>query len=229
MTSSSFDGFSPTGLALLRDLAKHNDRTWFAPRKERFERELLAPMRALVDDTSRGRERAKIPLRGDAKRSIFRIYRDVRFGHDKSPYKTHVSAYLSYDGGRDTPGGIYVHVQPKRSFLAVAFYRLEKPMLERWRRTMLARPAAFTRVLAHLERRGIPLVGPEQDDDSLARMPRGFDADAAGTLAPYFRLRSFCVDRTLADDDLSSSDLVTKIVKLAKDARPLLDFGWSIE
>ncbi len=229
MPSPSFTGFSPKALALLRDLERNNDRAWFAPRKERFEDELLAPLRALVRDTSDALARAEIPIRGDDKRSVFRIYRDVRFGHDKSPYKTHVAAYLSYDGERDTPGGLYVHVQPKRSFLSCAFYRIEKPMLERWRRAMLARPAAFTKVLKHLERRGLPLPGPEADADSLVRMPRGFDADAAGALAPYFRRRSFCVDRPLADRDLGFDTLVDRIVTLAKDARPLLDFGWSLE
>ncbi len=214
---------------MLHDLEGNNDRAWFAPRKERFEAELLAPLRALVHETSDALVRAKIPIRGDEKRSVFRIYRDVRFGHDKSPYKTNISAYLSYDGERDTPGGLYVHVQPKRSFVACAFYRIEKPMLERWRRAMLARSAEFTKVLKHLERRGVPLRGPEADDDSLVRMPRGFDEDAAGSLAPYFRLRSFIVERQLADRDLGSAALVEHIVTLAKDARPLLDFGWSLE
>ncbi len=229
MAVTSFAGFSPAALALLRELAHNNDRAWFAPRKERFEHDVHAPMRALVRDASGALARANVPIRGDEKRSIFRIYRDVRFARDKAPYRTHLAAYLSYDGGRDTPGGIYIHVAPMGSFLSVAFYRIEKPMLERWRRAMLARPAAFARVLAHLERRGIPLQGPTDDPDALARMPRGYDAEAAGALAPYFRLRSFCADRALAADDIRSPALVRRIVEFARDAKPLLDFGWSLE
>jgi uncharacterized protein (TIGR02453 family) len=225
----AFRGFDPKALRLLAALARNNDRAWFVPRKERFMDELLAPMEALVVDATAALARAKIPIGGDRKRSMFRIYRDVRFSSDKRPYKTHVSAYLSYDGGRTTPGGVYVHVEPKRSFLSVAFYRIEKPMLARWRGAMATRPAAFRRVVAALAKRGLAIIGPDEDEDSLARMPRGFEALADSELAPYFRLKSFCVHRDLADSDVTSPELVAQIVKIARDAKPLLDFGWSLD
>jgi len=223
-----FPGFDPKALRLLADLAKHNDRAWFAPRKERFANELLAPLALLVDDATAALKKAKIPIGGDRKRSIFRIYRDVRFSNDKSPYKTHVSAYLSYDGGRATPGGLYVHVAPKASFLSIAFYRIEKPMLQRWRGAMAAQPSRFLRVLRALEKNGIPLIGPDEDEDSLARMPRGFEAHTSSELAPYFRLRNFCVHVELADADVCSPSLVDRMVALARAAKPLLDYGWSL-
>lgn len=232
MLGTSFEGFSPEALRLLRGVARNNDRAWFAPRKERFETELFAPMRALVHDASEALARAKIPIRGDEKKSVFRIYRDVRFAHDKSPYRTNAAAYLSYDGGRDTPGGIYIHIEPGKCFLSVAFYRIEKSMLERWRRTMASRPKAFARVLAALEKNSLPLQRPgddRDDGDALVRMPRGYDAAELGAIAPYFRLRSFCADRALTDAEIGSRALVDRIVTLAKDAKPLLDFGWSLE
>jgi uncharacterized protein (TIGR02453 family) len=224
-----FSGFDPKALRLLAALSKHNDRAWFAPRKERFQKELLEPLALLVGDATEALARAGIPIGGDAKRSIFRLYRDVRFSNDKSPYKTHVSAYLSYDGGRSTPGGLYVHVQPGASFLSIAFYRIERPMLQRWRAAMASRPAAFARVVRALEKKGIPLIGPEDDEDSLARMPRGFEAQVGSELAPYFRLRNFCVHCELTDADVSSPALVTRMVALARDAKPLLEFGWSLD
>jgi uncharacterized protein (TIGR02453 family) len=224
-----FSGFDPKALRLLSALEKHNDRAWFAPRKERFESELLGPLTWLVEDASAALGRAKIPIGGDRKRSIFRIYRDVRFSSDKSPYKAHVSAYLSYDGGRLTPGGIYIHVQPKRSFLSIAFYRIEKPMLQRWRASMAADPARFTRVVRALEKKHLRVIPPEDDEDSLARMPRGFEAHAQSPLAPYFRLRNFCTHVDLEDREVTLPSLVTRIVDLARDAKPLLDFGWSLD
>jgi uncharacterized protein (TIGR02453 family) len=227
--SAPFTGFDAGALRLLAGLARHNDRSWFAPRKERFERELLAPMEALVLEASVALARAKIPLGGDRKRSMFRIYRDIRFRTDKRPYRTNIAAYLSYDGGRDTPGGIYVHVQPRRCFLSVAFYRIEGPMLQRWRVAMAARPAAFRRVVRALEKKGLTIDGPDVDGDSLARMPRGFESCATSDLAPYFRLRSFCADRALGDRDVASRALIDRIVELARDAKPLLEFGWSLD
>jgi len=225
----AFSGFDPKALRLLAGLARHNDRAWFAARKERFERELLEPMEALVADASAALARAKIPIGGDRKRSIFRIYRDVRFSADKRPYKTHLAAYLSYDGGRTTPGGVYVHIEPKRCFMGIAFYRIEKPMLQRWRASMAARPAAFRRVVAALAKKGLAIDGPDADEDSLARMPRGFEHCANADLAPYFRLRSFCIHQEISERDVSSPLVVRRIVQLARDAKPLLDFGWALD
>jgi uncharacterized protein (TIGR02453 family) len=225
----SFTGFSAEGLRLLAGLKRHNDRTWFAARKDKITAELLEPLGALVDDTTAALQRAKIAIRGDRKRSVFRIYRDVRFSPDKSPYKTHVSAYLSYDGGRDTPGGLYVHVEPGASMIAVAFYAIDTPMLARWRREMAERPARFERVIAALGKRGLAIDGPEQWDDALVRMPRGFEAQSESPLAPYFRVRSFCARRKLIDADVGKPELVDSIVALARDAKPLLEFGWSLD
>ncbi|GAC1545489.1 MAG: DUF2461 domain-containing protein [Vulcanimicrobiaceae bacterium] len=228
-TVRTFEGFSDRGLRLLAALARNNERAWFATRKARFEAELFSPMRALVADATRALGRAKIALGGDAKRSIFRIYRDVRFGHDKSPYRTHLAAYLSYDGGRATPGGVYIHIEPARSFLSIAFYRIERPMLQRWRTEMAGRPERFLRVVRSLERNGLALEGPERSEDALARVARGFEAHAASEIAPYLRLRSFCADRTLVATDVRSPELVERIVETARAAKPLLAYGWPLQ
>ncbi len=220
-----FAGFTPGALRLLGGLERHNDRAWFASRKERFEAELFEPMRALVVDASAALAKAKIPLMGDPQRSVFRIYRDVRFTPDKRPYKTNLAAYLSEDGGRRTPGGLYVHVAPAQAYLAAAFYGLEAPLLQRWREAMAADPRAFVKILRALERRALPLLGPSEWDDSLVRMPRGFAAMEASELAPYFRLRSFTVRRTVASEDVLSAAFVDRIVELARDAKPLFDYG----
>src|ERR1700694_4098248 len=92
--TKQFSGFSPTALKFLRDLAKHNERTWFVPRKDIYESELLEPLRALVVDVTEAMRKAKIPIGADPMRSTFRIYRDIRFSPDKRPYKTNLGAYL---------------------------------------------------------------------------------------------------------------------------------------
>src|SRR5215469_12457433 len=93
--AKSFAGFSKAGMRFLADLAKHNDRSWFQPRKSIYEAELLEPLQALVADASEALRKAKIPIGATPTRSIFRIYRDIRFSRDKSPYKTNLGAYLS--------------------------------------------------------------------------------------------------------------------------------------
>ena len=224
--AARFTGFSPAALRLLAGLERHNERAWFAPRKERFESELLEPLRALVLDASDAFARAEIPLYGDARRSVFRIYRDVRFSHDKRPYKTHLAAYLSRDGERGTPGGVYVHIAPHEAFLSVAFYDLEAPLLRRWREAMAAEPRAFASVVRTLERASLQIAPPEDWDDALVRVPPAFKQFKNHELAPYFRLRSFTVRRALAPADLASADLVRRLVDVARDAKSLLKYGW---
>jgi uncharacterized protein (TIGR02453 family) len=224
-----FSGFPREGLRFLEQLAAHNERTWFAPRKETYERTVLAPMRAFVVDASAALARARIPIGGTPERSIFRVYRDIRFSNDKTPYRTHVAAYLSYDGGRATPGGIYVHVAPDESLLSIAFYKIERPMLQRWRTDMARNPARFRRVLKALAKRNVRINDPDDWDDALVRMPRGFEDHASSDLAPYFRLRSFCARRPLSQRDVTSPALITRAVEFARDAKPLLEYGWSLD
>ena len=91
-TTDTFTGFSPDAIQFLVDLAENNDRAWFTPRKADYERLLKGPLEALcvaLDERFRARS---IPLSADPARSPFRIYRDVRFSKDKSPYKTNISA-----------------------------------------------------------------------------------------------------------------------------------------
>lgn len=223
--SRTFSGFTPAALRFLRDLKKNNERAWFRARKELYERELLAPLQALTADVAKAMRKAKIPIDADPRRAVFRIYRDVRFSHDKSPYKTNLGTYLPYKGKRDAPGGLYVHIEPKESFMAIAFYQIDKPLLQRWRESMAAEPNRFQEVLRELERNGVCL---DEQRGTLKRMPRGFEAQADGPLALYFRQPSFTISEKLSDKDVTGERLVERSVQLAKKARPLLDFGWRL-
>ncbi len=225
----TFAGFPPDALRFLAQLAIENDRAWFAANKDRYERSVAEPMRAFVADATRELAAAGIPIGGDAKRSIFRIYRDVRFARDKRPYRTHAACYLSYDGGRETQGGLYVHIAPGNAHLSVPFYLVPPPMLRRWRTAMRDDPARFKRVVRLLAAKGLRIDPPEASDDALRRLPRGF-ADVAGTaLEPFFKLRSFSVERPLTRAEVTSATLLDAAVRIARDAKPLLDYGWSLD
>jgi uncharacterized protein (TIGR02453 family) len=223
-----FEGFPTRGVRFLRDLEKHNDRGWFVPRKNVYEETLLEPMRHLTIELSDRFARKRIPIYGDVRRSIFRIYRDVRFSRNKLPYKTHLSAYLSPDGGRHTPGGLYVHVAPKESFLGIAFWQIDKPLLWRWRAAMDERPAEFARVVADLRRSRLSIELPDEQDDALSRLPRGFAHLAQSPLEPYFRLRHFLIHEPLAPSEIGSRKLIDKAVRFVERSIPLLAYGWRL-
>jgi len=224
--AARFDGFSPAGIKFLRDLAKHNDRNWFAPRKAVYERELLEPLKAMVDAATQALRKARIPIGADPMRSTFRIYRDVRFSRDKRPYKTNLGAYLPPDGAHGKPGGLYVHIQPGESFMAIAFYELDKPVLLKWRNAMAKDPKGFQAMQRALARGGLRISA---EHATLKRMPRGFEAYADSPIADYFRLGSFTVSERLSDKDVTSRRLIDRIVGIAKKAAPLRAYGAALE
>jgi uncharacterized protein (TIGR02453 family) len=226
MTSSpTFTGFSQAGLRFMRALAKNNDRQWFTPRKHIYEAELLEPLRALVADASVAMKKAKIPLGADPRRATFRIYRDVRFSPDKSPYKTNLGAFLAHNGNHDNPGGLYIHIEPKQSFMASGFYQMDKPLLQRWREEMARNSRAFESVVRSLERKGLFF---SDDHDALKRVPRGFESYAERPVAKYLRRSSFTVSEELSDDEIASPGLIKRIVDFSKRAMPLLTYGWQL-
>ncbi|RZJ03200.1 MAG: DUF2461 domain-containing protein [Brevundimonas sp.] len=118
----SFSGFDPADLAFLSGLAAHNDRDWFTANRAVYDDRLKPALAALIEATTRACADRDLPLGGEAKRSLFRIHRDTRFGKDKRPYKSHVSATLTRDGGKLSPGLVYIHIEPEGgSRAALAF------------------------------------------------------------------------------------------------------------
>ena len=88
-TTAEFAGFRPAAFAFFSELRDNNDPNWFKPRKVVYEAEVLAPFRDLIVAVGSVLGAAGLPLVGDPRRGIFRIYRDVRFSPDKRLYKTH--------------------------------------------------------------------------------------------------------------------------------------------
>lgn len=109
----TFTGFAPADLAFLSGLAAHNDRDWFAAHRAVHDDVLKPALGALIADASTACAARGLPLGGDPNRSQFRIHRDVRFSKNKAPYKTHLSAVLTRDGLKMSPGMAYIHIEPE--------------------------------------------------------------------------------------------------------------------
>jgi uncharacterized protein (TIGR02453 family) len=209
VSATGFMGFQPEAIEFLAELAQHNDRAWFQPRKAEYERLLKEPMEALVAAlgdrfTARG-----IPLQADPKRSIFRIYRDTRFSKDKSPYKTNVGASMPWvesasGAGEPVHGnGAYFHFQPGNMFAGGGMYMADKARLDALRRAVVDDP---DRVLAAIEDPGfLATFGPVSSHETLKRVPPGYPADRP--LADLLRYKDLTFGRSLADDEVLSPTL----------------------
>ena len=226
VSAPAFGGFKPEAIQFLLDLAAHNDRAWFQPRKADFELLLKEPMEALVaalDDRFAARG---IPLRADPKRSIFRIYRDTRFSKDKSPYKTNVGASIPWVEGASGPddvvhgNGAYFHFAPGNMFAGGGMWSPDKARLDALRRAVVEEP---DRVLAAVEDPGfLETFGPVSSHETLKRVPPGYPADHP--LADLLRYKDLTFGRSLTDEEVMAPSLPDVLVDDFAAAVPVFRF-----
>jgi uncharacterized protein (TIGR02453 family) len=190
----AFPGFPEQAVKLLAGLARHNDREWFQPRKELYEDTVKLPLIDLVAELNRDLGKiAPEHVVGQPEKAVSRIYRDVRFARDKSPYKTNVYAVWRRPGVERHEGpAFYFSLSGKEVEAGGGLWMPAPPLLARVRAYVSANHAAVRKVLggARLAKSGAELY----TDDALARVPRGFDADDPA--ADLLRLKHLVVLRT---------------------------------
>jgi uncharacterized protein (TIGR02453 family) len=165
--------FTPEVFAFLAELRANNNRDWFAANKERFQKRVRDPMLRFISDLGPRLQRISTHLVADPRPSggsLFRIYRDTRFSHDKSPYKTHLGAHFSHDSAKKAPSvpGFYFHLEPGTSFVAAGIWHPEPPALARVRDAISAGSPEWKA----LKKSNLPIEG-----GTLKRPPRGFAPD----------------------------------------------------
>lgn len=155
-----FTGFPPEAVELYRRLEHENTRAFWTANKDVYEHAVRAPLLALTGEVA-----AEFgPFH------LFRPYRDVRFSHDKSPYKTHQGAVTEGEGGE----AYYLHIGPEGLFVGTGYHRMARDQLIRFRDAVVderSGPDLLRRVAA-LERKGYELGG-----EALKTAPRGYPRD----------------------------------------------------
>ena len=174
---AKFAGFADRTGRFFQALARNQRREWFAAHRAEYEEGWLAPMKALLGEL-RERLEPSFPEESLAPPKVFRIYRDVRFSKDKSPYKTHIGGYVAIDGGGPGPAAAavpYVHVGAGEIFIAAGQWMMDAGQLTRFRDAIAderrgGEVAGMLKKLVH----GGYTVGSH---DTLQRVPRGFPPD----------------------------------------------------
>jgi uncharacterized protein (TIGR02453 family) len=223
IATSGFAGFRPAAFEFLDGLRANNDPAWFKPRKAVYEAEVLTPLRELVGAVGAALHRAGMPLVGDPRRAVFRIYRDVRFSPDKRLYKTHAGAVLTRSGDKRNPGLLYLHIAPGEAMAAAGFWHPEPILLAKLRRSMLGDPDGFLAMASRLQQAGHPILS----DERLSRPPRGFEAAKGTPVAEYVAWKSFTVHAPLSDAEMQSPTVVDRIIGFTHTITPLLEWGWA--
>jgi uncharacterized protein (TIGR02453 family) len=214
--TTEFPGFSREAIQFLADLAMHNERTWFQPRKGQYEDLLKEPLAALCAALGERFEARLLPFKADPSKSPFRIYRDVRFSTDKTPYKTHISASFPWTGEGGGVGA-YFHFQPGEMFAGGGMWHPEPARLAAWRRTVDKDPAA---VEAALEDPAFASTFGRVNGESLKRVPTGFASDHPR--AELLKLKDVTFGRPLSDADVLSPDLPDLLASTFAAAVPVL-------
>ena len=227
MTSATetFTGFRPEAIQFLADLAANNDRAWFQPRKAEYERLLKQPLEALCVALAERFEARGVPLSADPVRSPFRIYRDVRFSKDKSPYKTSASAAFRWsESGAELshqegdPGG-YFHLAPGDAYVGGGMWHPPTTKLAAFRKAVLTDTQGVRGLLddPEFKRRFGAISG-----DSLKRVPPGFPSDHPE--AELLKLKDMTFGHRLGDADVLSPKLPDVLVESFEVAIPVMRF-----
>ncbi|RUZ76790.1 TIGR02453 family protein [Mesorhizobium sp. M7A.F.Ca.US.006.01.1.1] len=221
----AFKGFGPKAIPFLKALDFHQSREWFLENRDLFEQELRDPLSDLVDTLTERFAEAGLGLRGDRKKSLFRINRDVRFAKDKRPYNRHLSAILSPDGTKMEQGVFYVHIGLERCFADIAWWQPEPALLLAMRKAIVTKPDRFRALVAALKKNRLEL----ETEGRMKRTPRGFEEISDPDLVAAIRHRHFYVQHLIDPAGIHTADLVDELVDFTLRAKPLLDWGRAIE
>jgi uncharacterized protein (TIGR02453 family) len=218
--------FSPNTFKFFENLSKNQNTLWFHANKQDYEKYVKLPMQELLMELSAEFKKSKINLKGDPKKAIFRINRDVRFSKIKAPYKTNIGASLTHDGDRHTQPVFYIHISPSESFLGVGTFMPEPQMLLDIRNKIVNNQKKFLKIIIDLEKQNIKL----EEISKLVRLPRGFErlADAESKVGErileIIKYKSFIIRLNLSKKDVESKELKNIILDFAKVSNNLMKF-----
>lgn len=219
-----FKGFADADGKFFKALAKNQNREWFQAHKDEFEIGWNQPMKDLLADLREAIDRSYAHCDLDEPK-VFRIFRDVRFSKDKSPYKTFVAGCIPMKRSAkvtETPVAIYMHFGTE-TVIASGLYMMDAPVVARYRSAVAddTRGKELAKLLAKLEKGGFS--AGSMHDDVLKKVPKGFDPDhPRGEL---LKRKSLGVSYpALPKGRLASSELLPWLIEHSKKVAPLVEW-----
>ncbi len=223
MSEQEFTGFPQEGLQFLADLARNNNRDWFQAHKQVYLDTIVAPAQAFIIAIGEGLQSISTGIRYDTRTngsgSLMRIYRDVRFSKDKTPYKTNVGIVWWEGSGKKTEEpGFYFGLDAHEAGAHTGLYNFTKPMLATYRDAVI--DDALGEELAGILRDITQNDRYTLSDPHYKRVPRGYNADnPRADLLLYKGL--FASASPLTPDVVSSPELVAVCLQQFRHMAPL--------
>ena len=212
--------FSPKTLAFLRALKRNNDRDWFRMRKPQYEEHVRGPMVELLARLAVDLPDFAPELVADPRVSLYRVYRDTRFGADKSPLKSHVAAHFPSRGfARNEGAALYLEVAPARVWIGGGLYMPTSSDLRLIRAHIATSHPALRRIVTGAPfRRAVGAL----DGAQLAGMPRGYLADHPA--AEHLRFKQFLAGRQFEADFATTDRFYSELLRIFRAVAPLVRF-----
>jgi uncharacterized protein (TIGR02453 family) len=206
-------------IQFLENIAQNNNKPWFDEHRKEYEAakkdfelfvgEVLKELS--VPEPAFGEQKAKD--------CVFRIFRDVRFSHDKTPYKSNFGAGFSR-GGKNFPGaGYYIHIEPGKSFAGGGIWNPEAPLLKAIRQEI---DYSFTEFNDIIGNKDFLKTFGKLDGEKLKTVPKGYDQD--NQAIEYLKMKSFTVHHQLDEKSLTGNNLVKDCMHIFAIMKPFVDF-----
>jgi uncharacterized protein (TIGR02453 family) len=208
--------FTADFFRFLTRLKRNNNRKWFLAHQDEFETSVRQPALRFITEFAAPLAEIAPHLVADprpSRGSLFRVYRDVRFSHDKRPYKTHVAMRFSHSGKDVHSAGFYLHLEPGGCFAASGLWRPEPPTLLKVRSAIVSRPKEWRAVRKLLN---------WDDAGKLRRPPRGFPADHE--FVEDLKLRDLGTSVDFTEKQVCSPRFMSDFVSACRTMSPLAAF-----
>lgn len=213
---------SKSTFKFLKDLKANNNREWFTKNKGVYE-EAKANFDAFIDELIKAIATFDPEIaHHTAKSTVFRIYRDVRFSKDKSPYKTHFGAHITSAQKRSdihTRSGYYIHIGPGESMLAGGAYMPQGDWLKNIRQEIDYNGDDLEKIILNPQ---FQTVFGELDGESLKRPPKGYDPEHKHI--DLLKKKSFLATHQVKDSEVTKPDFLDHAKMVFETLKPLGDF-----
>jgi uncharacterized protein (TIGR02453 family) len=202
-----------SSVSFFKKLKKNNNREWFAENKPKF-KELELEIKAFGEEL-----KDRLNEFDNVDRfKLFRIYRDIRFSKDKTPFKTHFG--LTWH--RTKPlyrGGYYLHISPGKNFLACGFWDPNPNDLKRIRKELEYDAKEFRDIISSKE---FFSVWGNLEGRELITAPRNFDKNHPNI--DLIRKKQYIFSISFSDKEVCEPQFINKLENALKTVRPFTDY-----
>ena len=204
-------------LDFFKDIKENNNKPWFEQNKPRYEVAKANYLRFIEELLVEIRKIEPI-YEKDLKKYASRIYRDVRFSKDKSPYKNNISSLIERAPDyKKCP--FYLHIQPGESFIGGGIYQPEPDLLNRVRQEIDYNGSEFNSILN--KKSFVDLFG-KLSGDTLVRPPKGYDANNPNI--ELLKLKQYIVSKNFSDEVVTSKHFISELCTCYEEALPFFYF-----